>query len=370
VLPLIRSLTRAPRSQRLAVAEGLATVKARTGHLPLAEAERWMQAELLAAIEDSDPALSLRAINAVKPLDHIDKAAPLRRVALGSAIRESNRVAAVRALALDSPSTEPILIDVLESDGSNGLRRAAADLLGTAGASAAARRALVEAFVTASADVALSLATALARSNAGAAELIELAASGRVRPTLLRHRHVVVLLEKRPAALQERVAILTRTLPPEDARLDAIIAQRLGATNTIKPDVGQGARVFAQHCASCHQVRDTGGNLGPNLDGIASRNLPRLIEDVIDPSRNIDPAFRMHTVMLKDGTSKPGMNLREESGRVFLIDPATGEKMTFAQADVAEITHSLVSPMPAVFDALLSDQELFDVLAFIRGPAK
>jgi putative heme-binding domain-containing protein len=329
-----------------------------------------MQAELIAAVGDKDAALALRAINALKPLDGVEKSAALRRVALNPAVRESNRIAALRALAPGSSAREEILLEVLQGNGSNALRRAAADLLGTATSDDVARTALIHAFPTASADVALTLATALARSDPGAAELIDLAASGKVRPALLRHRHVMVALEKRPAELRERVAALTRALPPEDARLDALIAQRLAAWNTAKTDSTRGAHVFTQHCAACHKMHEAGGSLGPGLDGITSRNPARVIEDILDPNRNIDPAFRLHTITLKDGSTKSGMNFREESGRVFLIDPATTEKLEIARDDVSEIATSPASPMPAAFDTLLSEQDFFDLLAFIRSPSQ
>jgi hypothetical protein len=64
------------------------------------------------------------------------------------------------------------------------------------------------------------------------------------------------------------------------------------------------------------------------------------------------------------------MNVREEGGRVFFTDPATTEKLEFARADIAEISASSASPMPAAFDALLSEQDLFDLLAFLRTPEK
>ena len=110
-------------------------------------------------------------------------------------------------------------------------------------------------------------------------------------------RHIV-FLENNAAHfwLRERIAALTKSLPPEDARLDALVAYRVGAMGNFKPDRAHGAAVFAMNCALCHRFRDAGGNLGPSLDGIASRALPRLVEDILDPNRNVDPMFRMTTL--------------------------------------------------------------------------
>ena len=147
--------------QRLALAEGLASVAAKPGRALPPEVEKWMHEELFSALEEKDALLALRAINAIKPLPLGEKSAPLRRIALDSKIREPNRIAALRALAPNATETEQTLSEVLNGTGSNTLRRTAAELLGTPQAGAAARRALVQAFPSASADLALMLATSL-----------------------------------------------------------------------------------------------------------------------------------------------------------------------------------------------------------------
>ncbi|MBC7367542.1 MAG: c-type cytochrome, partial [Undibacterium sp.] len=224
------------------------------------------------------------------------------------------------------------------------------------------------AFGDASADLALALATGLAQSDAGAAALLDLAAAGRARPALLRHRHVALAFEKRPAALRARAAAATAALPPEDARLDGVIAQRLRAAENFKPDPTHGATVFTANCAACHRFHDAGGNIGPSLDGIGSRSFPRLVEDILDPNRNIDPAFRLATVTLKNGETKSGLNLHDEGARVQLTDPATGRTIDLARAEVADIAASPVSPLPVSFETALSEQEFFDLLEFLRAP--
>lgn len=370
ILPLLQSLGRAPVAQRVAFAEGLATVAAQPQRSLPPQVDRWMRAQLVGALGDRDPMIVLRAIAAVKPLPFSEKADPLRRLALDPAGRENIRTAALRALAPGTETGEQVLREILSGTGSNALRRAAADLLGTANASAAARAALVGGFSGASADLALALALGLARSDAGAAELLELAAQGRIRPTLLRHRHVALALEKRAAHVRERAAALTAAFPPEDVRLDALIAQRMGVSATLKTDSARGAPLFIAHCAACHRLRENGGSIGPNLDGAGSRSVARLVEDILDPSRNVDPAFRLATITLKNGETKTGMNLREQAERAVVTDPATGQDVIVPRGEVAEIAALPVSAMPASFENLLSAQELFDLIEYLRLPAK
>jgi putative heme-binding domain-containing protein len=370
IIPLLRSLQNAAIVQRLTLAEGLANVAAKPTRTLPPEADAWMRAELVAAVSEKDSALALRAANALKPLSIPEKAAPLRRVALDPKARETLRTAAVRALDPEAPDTEETLTAVLASNAPHALRRAAAELLGTPKATPTGRAALVGAFPSASADLALALANGLAKTDAGAAELLDLVAAGRVRASLLRHRYLTLTFEKRPAELRTRAAELTRALPPEDARLDAVIAQRLGAIANFKADAARGAKVFTTHCATCHRFQDMGGNIGPSLDGVSSRSTQRLIEDILDPNRNVDPAFRLTTATLKNGESKSGLNLREQGDRVLLLDPSTGQDIIVPRAEITELGTSTLSPMPAAFETLLSEQEFFDLLEFLRAPAK
>ncbi|MEY2878472.1 MAG: hypothetical protein RLZZ15_852, partial [Verrucomicrobiota bacterium] len=367
---LLKPLGTAPAPQRLIAAEGLATVAAKSGRTLPDDVSAWMKRELFAQL-DGRAAESVRASNALRPLKLPEAAAPLRRRALAANAAESARAAALRALVPGEPETEETAATVLASNAPQAARRAAADVLGASTTPGpAARAALRDAFATASADLALGLAVALAKSDAGAAALLELAAAGRVRPTLLKHRYVATQLEKRPADLRGRAVALTKSLPPEDARLDALVAYRVGALANFKPDAARGAPHFATHCAACHRFRDAGGNLGPSLDGIGSRALPRLVEDILDPNRNVDPTFRLTTVTLKNGETKTGLNHRDDGTTVRLTDPAGGAEIVVAKSDIASTATPPVSPMPATFETALTEAEFFDLLEFLRAPAK
>lgn len=368
VLPLLHTLGSASLAQRFALAEGLALVAAKPARSLPPEVAVWMQEALLATLAGEDQALVLRAINALAPLPLPTKSVPLRRLAFDVKTRDPNRAAALRALSSAAGDTEEILVTAVATAGPNLVRRAAADLLGNRPTSPAARAALASSFGNASADLALSLATALAKSDDGATALLDLAATGRVRPSLLRHRHLELAFAQRPAALRARVAALTQGLPPEDARLDALVAQRVIASYTVKGDATRGSALFATHCAACHRLRDTGGNLGPSLDGLSARSVPRLIEDILDPSRNIDPMFRLTTATLKNGETKAGFNRRDESALVRLTDPANGQDFELSRSDVTDLTNSPVSPMPAGFESVLTEQEFFNLLEFLRTP--
>ena len=93
------------------------------------------------------------------------------------------------------------------------------------------------------------------------------------------------------ADLDARLAKLTAGLPPRDERLRKLVDERRKNFAQAKSDAALGKKVFEKTCAACHRLAGQGTKIGPELDGIGQRGLDRLLEDVLDPNRNVDQAF-------------------------------------------------------------------------------
>jgi putative heme-binding domain-containing protein len=104
--------------------------------------------------------------------------------------------------------------------------------------------------------------------------------------------------------------------------------------------------------------------VGPQLDGVGARGAERLIEDIMDPSRAVDPAFRLHILKLKSGGLMTGLLRREQDDELVFADTA-GQEHSVKKADVAEEQVSLFSLMPSGFGEILPEQELHDLMAFL-----
>jgi putative heme-binding domain-containing protein len=326
-----------------------------------------LERTLLAALAAEDPVVARRAAQALKTLVLPAKNAPLRARALDSRTPAAVRQASLEAFDLDAEG-QGVLARILTSQAGLPVRRAAAERLAKLPAGDAAREALAEVLPAASTDLAIIIAGALAQSDEGAATLVALVAEGRAPAALLRHARVAPALERRAPAVRARAAGLTRELPSEDARLDAVIAARIGAHGESRRDAKRGAEVFTQHCAACHRRGDVGGSIGPSLDGLAARGLSRVVEDILDPGRNVDPLFRMASVTLRDGEVRSGFNPRRDAAGVTLADAATGRDFRIANDELARFEPSAVSAMPAVFENSLPVRDFHDLLAFLLGP--
>jgi putative heme-binding domain-containing protein len=134
-----------------------------------------------------------------------------------------------------------------------------------------------------------------------------------------------------------------------------------------KPSADSGKIVFVQKCAPCHSINSEGGDIGPNLDGVAQWGPKALAEKILDPNRNISENFRMYSVRLKDGKVSSGLYRREE-GAVIVFADLTGKEFSIAKKDIAEQTPSKLTLMPDNFRETLSQQEFNALIQFLLNP--
>lgn len=153
-------------------------------------------------------------------------------------------------------------------------------------------------------------------------------------------------------------------IPLSALRLDGVIAQRGKEVESLTADMAHGVEVFQQQCAACHKMNNRGGNIGPNLDGVAAGGTHRLIEDILAPNRNVDPPFRPVLIETREGREISGVNPRE-AGELLVLDDAAGKEVSVPKAEVVSQRQSHLSLMPPVFEQTLSPQDLADLVGFL-----
>ncbi|MHB8520538.1 MAG: PVC-type heme-binding CxxCH protein [Limisphaerales bacterium] len=231
--------------------------------------------------------------------------------------------------------------------------------------SAPARALLVEALRSASHRLQVRLALALASNADGAEVLLQAIADGKASPQLLRERTIQDrLAASKPANLADRVATLTKGLSPTSEKVQALIDQRRAAFSSARASAALGAKVFETNCRVCHTIDGGGGHVGPTLDGVGNRGVERLVEDILDPSRNVDVAFRASLITLKNGDVISGLARREE-GELLVLADSTGKEITVPKKDIQERTVSETSLMPDNFSEIISPEDFNHLLAFL-----
>jgi putative heme-binding domain-containing protein len=157
---------------------------------------------------------------------------------------------------------------------------------------------------------------------------------------------------------------VVRDLPPVDDRILKLIQARKAAHNNSPKDVTRGAEIFRKTCAGCHRIDGLGQKVGPELDAVYTRGLERLLEDVLDPNRNVDQAFRATLIRTTDGRVISGL-VKSEEGEVIVVQEAADKETRIAKKEVEARQLSALSPMPANVVDPLSEEEFHDLMHFL-----
>lgn len=277
--------------------------------------------------------------------------------------------AAATAAALDSHKATAGMGTIVSSGAEPvPLRQAVARQLGAIG-TPESRETLAAAIVTAPAALQQPLALALASTHEGGELLLGRVAAGKASARLLQDKPVVDRLKSSGAVdVDERIAELTRSLPSADAAIRQVIARVAADHARATPSIDAGRSIFMKSCANCHRIADVGGKVGPQLDGVGQRGAERLLEDILDPNRNVDEAFRTTIVTTTNGRVISGLKLREDGGDLILAD-STGKELRIAAADIDEVAVSHLSPMASNMLDQIGEQNLPALLAYLMQPS-
>ncbi|NOX99874.1 MAG: dehydrogenase [Verrucomicrobia bacterium] len=184
----------------------------------------------------------------------------------------------------------------------------------------------------------------------------------------LRSDMIDPLLEKFPQVVKEKgealLASVNVGIKEQKAKLDAL------EKVVVKGDKKRGHLVYNSQktaCSVCHSIGYVGGKFGPDLTHIGKVRTERdLLEAIIYPSSNFVRSYEPVTLTTKAGGALYGM-LREASSDHVALVMGPGAEQRIARADIAEIAPGAVSLMPQGLDAVMSEQDLADLVVFLKS---
>jgi putative heme-binding domain-containing protein len=141
--------------------------------------------------------------------------------------------------------------------------------------------------------------------------------------------------------------------------------RRLAKIDWDKGDAERGGKVYIKaNCASCHSGAQA---LGPDLHGVANRfSRADLLTAIIQPSKDIAPRYRTTQVETTGGKIYQGLIIYEAVDSLILqTGPAATIRLDGAQIVGKRFTD--ISLMPAGLLDMLKDQEIVDLLAYLKS---
>ncbi|MCH8217512.1 MAG: HEAT repeat domain-containing protein [Planctomycetes bacterium] len=335
--------------------------------------EPWIEA-LAFCLEGDDESIRTAALNVVahrriKPLS-----SRLADIADNESHPVSSRLTALSAISNPHAPLKGARLNLVLSHLQTGteptLRRSAATVLAHATLEETTKLRFAEAYLP-TAD-ALILATAMQAFEGETDpvlgnQIIDSLAQNEDARDLMTTVQLERLLDSFPESVHARASRIKEQLEERDGRL----AERFHRIEPAsgKGDVGRGRKVFFGEkavCSSCHAIGDEGGTMGPDLTSIGLvRTGHDLLEAVLFPSSSMVPDFQNYRVETADELL--GGIIGRETVETITLHTGATESRTLGRKEILSMEPSPISVMPEGLDAGLSDEELIDLITFLRS---
>jgi len=137
----------------------------------------------------------------------------------------------------------------------------------------------------------------------------------------------------------------------------------------LAADAQRGHSVYQRACAACHQHGEEGLAIGPHLSSVAAHEPEKILANILDPNLDIQPGYHAYLATLKNGQQLFGL-LAGEAGAGLTFKLPDASLRQIRRDEIAELKSTGLSLMPEGLEAALSQQDLADLIHFIRQPAK
>jgi putative heme-binding domain-containing protein len=131
-------------------------------------------------------------------------------------------------------------------------------------------------------------------------------------------------------------------------------------------DVAEGKLIYRRTCAACHRMYGEGGVIGPDLTGSNRGNTVYLLNNILNPSGDVQDDYKLVVITTQDGRTYSGNIIAEDdrniSFRVVGQEPISINKSKIRSKDITE-----KSMMPEGLLNSLSDTEILNLVAYLKS---
>jgi putative heme-binding domain-containing protein len=173
------------------------------------------------------------------------------------------------------------------------------------------------------------------------------------------------LMRHSDPAIQQRAAVLFEVDAPGPRH--EVIKEYEQELASLKGDPQRGRLAFERECATCHRLGNKGYDVGPNLETIRHHAPKQVLTNLLDPSREVSPAYVEYVVLTKEGRTATGM-MSAETATSVTLRRANDVQETILRDNIEEISGSGKSLMPEGLEKKIAPQEMADLLSYLLGP--
>lgn len=120
-------------------------------------------------------------------------------------------------------------------------------------------------------------------------------------------------------------------------------------------------------CIACHRIGTLGRPIGPDLTTIGAIRTERdLVESILFPSTTLARDYEAHIIETSAGETITGV-IRSHTAEGLLVVDVAGQERNVPHGSIVGNTALSTSLMPMGLDTTLPEQELLDLVAYLRS---
>lgn len=186
---------------------------------------------------------------------------------------------------------------------------------------------------------------------------------GEFRPSQLDSTRIRALQAHMDPEVQSRAKTLLASF--EYGSRQQIVDAYQGAL-TIQGNPATGKEIFRENCAQCHKLEGIGFDVGPELTTVAQAGAEKILVNVLDPNREVNPQYINYMIDTSDFESHSGI-IASETATSITLKRANGESDTILRVNIDSIRSDNLSIMPEGWEETIDQQKMADLIAYIMS---
>jgi putative heme-binding domain-containing protein len=267
---------------------------------------------------------------------------------------------------IQQPTSVPVLLKVFKDSRNDGLRSVALGSLQSYSNPEIGRE-VVAAYKDLPEEVRSVAQSLLASRGSWAKLLIDAVDAAQIEPASIHESTVRRLMLSDSAIVRdackkhwgELASASNDVLRAEVEKLLQVVAQGSG-----NPYAGK--KLYAQSCGKCHKLFTDGGAIGPDLTSYKRDDLRGILMNVVNPSAEIREGFEHFLVQTADGRSLSGF-IVEQDAQVVVLRGVDGQNLSLPRDEIEDLRAVPISLMPTGLLKQFDDQQVRDLLAYLRS---
>lgn len=154
------------------------------------------------------------------------------------------------------------------------------------------------------------------------------------------------------------------SVPKDEAAYEKYRAMA-SPTALASADLKTGKTVFSKSCGSCHKMYGEGGIIGPDLTGSNRTDPEYILMNVLEPSSEIQDAYKMVVINTRDGRTYSG-NIISENERQVTLRIVGQDQVLINKSGILSREVTDVSMMPTGLFENLSQEEIVNLMGYLK----